>query len=129
MNLGNPIKKINNVDVSWCPSANIETHNDVSSANSGRNEAGTMIKSMLGTAPKCEMTFQNISAEKASEIMKAVKVGEYIDVTYIDLEDGTLANNFVVTRNFYVGDRNVEWVSTGLGIVTLSLSIIARYLY
>ena len=73
---------------------------DIDSAETGRNQEGTMIRERVATKIKWQFTFPPLSREMGSAILNAVS-GVTIEFTYPDpfLPTGT------TTKTCYVGDR------------------------
>lgn len=102
------------------------SRNDVSMATAGRDEAGYMHKEMLGTSVKGTITFKNVPTSVVHDVCQIVESGEYVSVRMLDPVDG-VAPNYLVTRTYYVGDRNLSLYNATLDVwSSLSFSVIER---
>ena len=123
----NPIKKINGVDVSKIPSSWAQSENDVSAPNAGRDEAGFMHKQKLGASSKYEMEFSNVRSSVVHDLTNLVKSTEYLTVEVADIVDGDPANNYIVTKVVYVGDRTMGLYNSSLDVwSSLTFNLIER---
>ena len=99
---------------------------DVSASTAGRDEAGYMHKEMIGTSNKYTLKFTNVPMSVVRGVCRIIEVGEYVDVTILDPVEGS-APNYLVTREYYVGDRNISLYNATLDIWDeLSFSFIER---
>lgn len=116
----NPIRSVDDVSVP-CPSGYQWSENDVSASDAGRTEDTKMHKMRLGTCVKLQLSWQNITTEKASRILAAF-APQYISVCYLDPHAGGYR-----TKEFYVGDRSAPLYNAKLGVWSgLSFNIIER---
>lgn len=107
-----------------CPSSFTWGLYDVSAAESGNTDDGTMHKNRICQKTKLELQWTGKDWKTASKILKAFNP-EYISVRYPDMMDGVYE-----TREFYVGDRTapVKWWWIGnQRVETISFNIIERY--
>ena len=132
MALGNPIRKIvnlrngNEYNFDNVPCELTIGRYDVSTAQAGRDESGRMHKEMIGKSIKLNVKFKNISTAVAREVCQLAEINEYINVTYVDIVEGT-APNYLVTRQFYVGDRTLTLYNSSLDVWSeLSFAFIER---
>jgi len=97
---------------------------DISAADAGRTEDGTMHKNRIAQKRKLSCGWQNIPPADAAAILTAVN-SEYMSVTYFDAMDGGTE-----TREMYVGDRSAPikwWYGTNGRIYSkLTLNFIER---
>lgn len=99
---------------------------DVSASTAGRDEAGYMHKEMIGKSVKYMLKFQNIRTAVLRAICQIIEVGEYVNITMIDPIEGT-APNYLVTREYYVGDRNMKFYNATVDVwEELSFDFIER---
>lgn len=95
----NPIKKVGLVSNIPPPTSYQWEREDLSNSSAGRTEDGKMHKNRIGYKISLTLSWENIETAVASLILKAFSP-EYIDVTYLDPEEGTYS-----TKTFYVGNR------------------------
>ena len=105
----NPIRSVDGVAIP-CPSAYQYKLSDVSAADAGRAEDGSMHKMRITQKVHLELSWQNITTAQASTILTAFDP-EYFDVNYLDPKAGGY-----VTKRFYAGDRSVPSYNTLLGV-------------
>lgn len=104
-----------------CPSGYVYDLQDVSAADAGRTEDGTMDKRRIGQCVKLELEWRNITSAEVSQILAAFDK-EYLTVTYLDAKTGGFR-----TSVFYVGDRTAPAYNTRLGIwSSLKFDLIER---
>lgn len=115
----NPIQSVDG-DAIPCPSKYDWKLSDVSAADAGRTEDGLMHKMKIAQKVHIELEWQNVSDSVAREILIAFQP-QYIDVEFFDYKSLTF-----LTREFYVGDRQVTSYNRTLGIGTISFNIIER---
>jgi len=126
MDLGNPIKKINNVNVSFCPSSFKQLKSDVSAADSGRTEDGLMWKKKIGTATKNEIEIQCLPSDLLHTILNMID-DEYMTIEYIDMREGVASSGYVVSHTFYCGDVSYDLYNATLDIwKSLKFNVIQR---
>lgn len=134
MNNGNLITTITNVrtgtsyDMSgYVPYSWTAGRYDVSASTTGRDESGRMHKDMIGKSTKYELKYRNLPVATVKALVQLVETSEYVDVTLVDVVEGTSANNYLITRRFYVGDRSYSLYSWKLDIVgEISFSFIEQ---
>lgn len=127
MDLGNPIKSINGVDMTYVPCSWNQGDYDVSLGTAGRDESGDMHKEMIGTSDKFEMEFKGLTSQQVHDICQLVMVGEYIDVEVIDPINGDASNGFTHTHTVYVGDRTLKMYNATLDIwESLAFNVIEK---
>lgn len=73
---------------------------DISSEDSKRNANGDMLIDRVATKRKIELSWDFISFEDMSKLLKLVK-DVFFEVTYPDPQEG-----HIIAKTFYVGDRN-----------------------
>ena len=66
-----------------------------------RNAKGTMVKELIATKRKLEMTWKYLPNDQLSQLLQAVQEN-FFEVEYPDPQDGTMR-----TGTFYAGDRKV----------------------
>lgn len=122
MALSTVIQKIQNVATgtsytftSYVPCELTMGRYDVSMSTAGRDEAGYMHKESIGTATKYMLKFQNLKTAVVKSICQIIEVGEYVNVTIVDPVEGS-APNYLVTRQYYVGDRNIVMYNAKMDI-------------
>lgn len=116
----NPIAWVDNQAVP-CPSSYEWGLDDLSDSDSGRTQDTVMDKQKLGQVVKIKFTWQNVTTETASIILKAFNP-EYINVRYLD----PMENGFR-TAEFYVGNRTAPLYNSTLGVwKSISFNIIER---
>ncbi len=116
----NPIRSVDGKYIK-CPSSYLWKLEDVSAADAGRTEDTMMHKKRVGQVVGLELSWQNISTEEASELLKAFDP-EYIEVCYLDAMEGKY-----VTSEFYVGNRSAPMYNSRLGLwQNVSFNIIER---
>lgn len=116
----NPIRSVDGKAVK-CPSSYLYKLEDVSAADAGRTEDTMMHKKRVGQVVGLELSWQNISTEDVSTLLKAFDP-EYIRVCYLDAKAGKY-----VTSEFYVGNRSAPMYNSRLGLwQNLSFNIIER---
>lgn len=99
---------------------------DVSMSDAGRDEAGYMHKEMIGKSTKYQLKFQHLDSATVKAICNIAETNEYINVTLIDPVEGT-APNYLVTREFYVGDRSLSLYNAHIDVwEELSFDLIER---
>lgn len=133
MNLGNPIRTIKNLrtgtsyNFNNVPCELTIGRYDVSTAQAGRDEAGRMHKEMMGKSVKLNVKFKNIPTDIARTVCRLAEINEYINVTYVDIVEGDPSDNFLVTREFYVGDRTLTLYNAAIDVWSeLSFAFIER---
>lgn len=116
----NPIKSVDGKSVP-CPSSYQWKLEDTSKADAGRTEDGKMHKNRIGQVVGIELSWQNITTAKASQILKAFNP-EYITVNYLD----PMAGGYK-TLEFYVGNRSAPLCNAKKGLWSnVSFNIIDR---
>ena len=104
-----------------CPSKYQWQIQDVSQADAGRTEDGTMHKLMLGSAVKLILEWQNLQTSDVSTILQAFTT-EYFAVNYLDAMRGTFR-----TSIFYAGDKTSPAYNTQMGLWSnVSFNLIER---
>lgn len=117
----NPIKSVGGVAIK-APSVYKWKLQDVSANDAGRTEDGTMDKMRIGQVVGIDLTWNNVTVEAASVILKAFNP-EYISVSYLDAMAGKY-----LTEDFYVGDRSAPLYNCETGLWSnISFSIIGRH--
>lgn len=116
----NPIRSVNGKYIK-CPSSYLYKLEDVSASDAGRTEDTVMHKKRVGQVVGLELSWQNISTEDVSALLKAFDP-EYITVCYLDAKEGKY-----ITSEFYVGNRSAPMYSATLGLwQNVSFNIIER---
>lgn len=116
----NPIRAVDGKQVA-CPASYQWKLEDVSSPDAGRSENGTMHKERIGQTVKIELSWNGVTTEEASAILKAFNP-EYILVEYLDPMYGDY-----VTKEFYVGNRSAPMYNAAKNLwQNVSFNIIAR---
>ncbi len=116
----NPIRSVDGKSVK-CPSSYLYKLEDVSASDAGRTEDTMMHKKRIGQLVGLELSWQNISTEEVSAILKAFDP-EYIEVCYLDAKQGKY-----VTSEFYVGNRSAPMYNAAKGLWSnLSFNIVER---
>lgn len=99
---------------------------DVSMSSAGRDEAGNMHKESIGVSNKYMLKFQNIDTATVKAICNIAEINEYINVTIVDPVEGS-SPDYLVTRTYYVGDRNISLYSAYADVWSeLSFDLIER---
>lgn len=115
--------KVDNVDMP-CPSVYQWGLQDVSAAESGRDEVALMHKNRVAQKRKIQLAWNGKNWQTVSQILTAFNP-QYVQVTYPDMLSGRYE-----TRTFYVGDRSAPvkiWFEGTRKIMeTLSFDIIER---
>lgn len=70
------------------------SRNDIDGSNAGRTQDGVMHRDRVDTKVKLELSIRRVTTEQMIELNAALEP-QYVDVTYLDPQDG------VVTRTFY----------------------------
>lgn len=115
--------KVDGVEIP-CPSVMTWNLNEVSAAESGRTDDGLMHKNRITQKRTLNLTWNALTFEEASEIIKAFNP-EYVQVEYPDL----LTGNTAEVRTFYTGDKSVpfySWWDNKKIMESLSFDIIER---
>jgi len=123
----NPIQSINGNTIK-CPSQYDPAWEDVSKSTAGRTEDGIMHPEKIGTTRAYSMQWQNISFDEASSVLKTIaplRIGETFSATVFDLELGEKANDYFITKTFYVGNRASTVYNMQLEICTITFKIIS----
>lgn len=116
----NPIRSVDGKSVK-CPSSYLYKLEDVSASDAGRTEDTMMHKKRIGQLVGLELSWQNITTEEVSAILKAFDP-EYIEVCYLDAKQGKY-----VTSEFYVGNRSAPMYNAAKGLWSnLSFNIVER---
>lgn len=116
----NPIRSVDDKSVK-CPSSYLYKLEDVSASDAGRTEDTMMHKKRIGQLVGLELSWQNITTEEVSAILKAFDP-EYIKVCYLDAKQGKY-----VTSEFYVGNRSAPMYNAAKGLWSnLSFNIVER---
>ena len=116
----NPIKKVDDAAVP-CPNKYQWLLEDISKADAGRTEDGTMDKARIGQVVAIELEWRYIDTATISEILNMFNP-EYIMVEYLD----PMAGDFQ-TKEFYVGNRSAPMYNAELDLwENVSFKIIAR---
>lgn len=116
----NPIRSVDGHSIP-CPSSYQWKLEDISASDAGRTEDTVMDKKRIGQVVGIELSWQNISIEDASVVLKAFNP-EYINVCYLDAMEGKY-----VTSEFYVGNRTSPLYNSQLGIWSkISFNLIER---
>lgn len=117
----NPILSVDGKSIAKCPSSYLWKLEDVSATDAGRTEDTMMHKKRVGQIIGIELSWQNITTEEASALLKTFNP-EYINVCYLDAMEGSY-----VTSDFYVGNRSAPLYNTRLGLWSnLSFNLIKR---
>lgn len=118
--MANPINSVNGASIP-CPSSYTWELEDISASDAGRTEDTVMHKNRIGQVVALNLSWQNISTAKASQILNAFNP-EYISVNYLDPKSGGY-----VTSTFYVGNRSAPMYNATLGLWSnVSFKIIKR---
>lgn len=104
----NPISEVGTGTVP-CPTAYVWSLEDVSAEESGRTEDTTMQKMRIAQVVSIDLEWKDVTIADAATILTAFNP-EYLNVTYLDAMAGEL-----VTKEFYVGNRNSPLFNTSLG--------------
>ena len=116
----NPIRSVDGKSVK-CPSSYLYKLEDVSASDAGRTEDTMMHKKRIGQLVGLELSWQNITTEEVSAILKAFDP-EYIEVCYLDAKQGKY-----ITSEFYVGNRSAPMYNAAKGLWSnLSFNIVER---
>lgn len=115
----NPIQSVGGTAIP-CPSKFDWKLSDVSAADAGRTEDALMHKMRIAQKVHIELEWQNVSDADARTILTAFQP-EYININYYDYKSMAF-----VTKNFYVGDRQVSSYNRAKGISTIAFNIIER---
>jgi len=116
----NPIRSVDGKSVK-CPSSYLYKLEDISASDAGRTEDTMMHKKRIGQLVGLELSWQNITTEEVSAILKAFNP-EYIMVCYLDAKEGKY-----VTSEFYVGNRSAPMYNATKGLWSnLSFNIVER---
>lgn len=118
--IDNPIQSVGGVAVP-APSKYDWKLSDVSSADAGRTEDGSMHKETIAKKVHIELEWQNVNDTVASTVLNAFSNNEYFAVTYWDYK----AMAFQI-KTFYVGDRAVTAYNRVLKIGTVTFNIIEQ---
>lgn len=97
--------------------------NDVSAAESGRDDSALMHKNRVGQKRKISLSWTGLTPAQTSQVLTAFNP-EYVSVTYPDSLSGTTQ-----TRTFYSGDKSAPikiWTINNKRYETLSFDIIER---
>lgn len=125
----NPIYSVDGNTNIPAPSSFVWKCEDTSAADAGRTEDGVMHKKRIGQVIGVELSWQNISTEKAHIILNAFNP-EYVNVTYLDPLCGTITHNgvpYYKTLQFYVGNRSAPMYNAKLGLWSnISFNLIDR---
>lgn len=124
----NPIYSVDGNTNIPAPSSYVWKLEDISSPDAGRTEDGVMQKKRIGQVVGLELSWQNISTEKAHTILTAFNP-EYVNVRYIDPMTGNSSNNYVVSNavTFYVGNRSAPMYNSKMGLWSnISFNLIDR---
>lgn len=107
------------------PSSYSVEYEDVSAADAGRTEDGTMWKLKIGVVRKISLEWQNIDSRMLENILNAFN-SEYFQVTFYDPRKASGAE----TSTFYVGNRTMPLYNGALNIwSSLQLNLIERSVY
>lgn len=109
MAANNPIKTVDSAEIP-SPSTFQWEREDISDSSAGRTEDGLMHKNRVGYKVAVALSWNNVSTEVASQILKAF-APEYVSVKYLDPEVGDYT-----TRKFYVGNRTAPMYNCKLGL-------------
>ena len=94
---------------------------DVSKADAGRTEDGTMEKGRIGQVVKLSLSWGPLTTAEISQILQAFNP-EYINVAYLDPQKGDYTE-----AEFYVGNRSTPLYNSALGLWSnLSFNLIRR---
>ncbi len=116
----NPIRSVDGHSVK-CPSGYTWKLEDISSSDAGRTEDTKMDKMRIGQVVGLELSWQNLTTEEVSAILKAFNP-EYIMVTYLDAMEGKY-----VESEFYVGNRSAPLYNGKMGLWSnVSFNLIER---
>ena len=116
----NPIRSVDGKSVK-CPSSYLYKLEDISASDAGRTEDTMMHKKRIGQLVGLELSWQNITTEEVSAILKAFDP-EYIMVCYLDAKEGKY-----ITSEFYVGNRSAPMYNATKGLWSnLSFNIVER---
>lgn len=100
----NGVNVVNPTQLTW-------TLSDISSDNSGRNSAGSMMKDRIAQKVKLSCQWAFLSQADAATLLQAINTNIFFSVTYPDALQGR-----TVTNTFYVGDRTVPMFSFQNGV-------------
>lgn len=87
------------------------SESDIHSEDSGRDMAGTMHVTVVGTKATLSINCVALNQTNALNLLKAIKSAPPLSVTYDDPATGTSR-----TANFYCGDRNCEFLQECSGV-------------
>lgn len=97
---------------------------DVSKADAGRTEDGTMNKNLLGQCVKLKLAWKNVTTDVASDILRKFNY-EYMYITYLDPMVGGATK-----KQFYVGNRTSPLYNSSLQLWSnISFNLIERDLH
>ena len=118
--VANPIRTVDGAYIP-VPSTYKPNASDVSESNAGRTEDTKMHKLMLGTCDHIGLSWAYLDPAAAQEVMAAF-APEYFQLQYLNVRNGTYR-----TSEFYCGDKNIEMVSTPIGVRwNISFNVIER---
>lgn len=116
----NPIRSVDGRAVQ-CPSAYTWKLEDISASDAGRTEDTVMHKMRIGQVVGLELSWQGITTEELSQILKAFNP-EYITVKYLDAMKGDYLES-----EFYVGNRSAPMYNARKGLwQNVSFNLIER---
>lgn len=117
----NPIRSVDGKAIIRSPSSYLWKLEDVSASDAGRTEDTVMHKKRVGQLVGLELSWQNVSTEVVSSLLKAFNP-EYIEVCYLDAMEGKY-----MTSTFYVGDRSAPMYNATKGLWSnVSFNLIER---
>ncbi len=114
----------NGYSISFTPASLKWSLQDVSAADSGRDQSGKMWKNTVAKKRKLELEFHGTDLTETANILKAVTDTEYFNVYYPDFLTGTYE-----TRVYYVGDRETDvftWWDNQKVMSSLTFNLIER---
>lgn len=87
------------------------SESDIHSEDSGRDMAGTMHVTVVGTKVTLSISCVALNQANATALLAAIKSAPPLSVTYDDPVTGTSK-----TKSFYCGDRNCEFLKECSGV-------------
>lgn len=87
------------------------SESDIHSEDSGRDMAGTMHITVIGTKVTLSISCVALNQQNATNLLAAIKKAPPLSVTYTDPATGTSR-----TASFYCGDRNCEFLQECRGV-------------
>jgi len=119
----NPMLKINNVDITdWIAEKGLKwSRNDLDGPNAGRNLDGTMIRDLVATKIRLDVTCNDLYESDFNTLLGLI-IAQYVSVTYNDPYYGErtvrmYSNNHSAVASYTDEDGRLVWTDVSFPLI------------